>query len=97
MENDCKFQLLYLIYEIQSTYMKTRLSLTIDKKIIASAKKYANQNGISLSSLVENYLKALIKKDHSDENFSPKVKELMGSIKLPKDFDYKKELLESRS
>ena len=59
IENDCKFQLLYLIYDIKAKYMKTRLSLTIDKKIIASAKKYANQNGISLSSLVENYLKEL--------------------------------------
>lgn len=97
MENDYKFQLLYLIYDIKATYMKTRLSLTIDKRIIESAKKYANQNGISLSYLVENYLKALIKKEYSDENFSPKVKELMGSIKLPKDFDYKKELSESRS
>lgn len=75
--------------------MKTRLSLTIDKKIIANAKKYAKQNGISLSSLVENYLKALIKKEYSDDNFSPKVKELMGSIKFPNDFDYKKELSDS--
>ena len=77
--------------------MKTRLTLTIDKRIIESAKKYSNQNGISLSYLVENYLEVLIKKEHSDDNFSPKVKELMGSIKLPKDFDYKKELSASRN
>jgi hypothetical protein len=97
VEIDCKFQLLYLIYGIIATYMKTRLTLTIDKRIIESAKKYSKKSGVSLSCLIENYLKALVTKEHIDDNFSPRVKELMGSIKLPKDFDYKKELSESRS
>jgi hypothetical protein len=77
--------------------MKTRLTLTIDKRIIESAKKYSKKSGVSLSCLIENYLKALVTKEHIDDNFSPRVKELMGSIKLPKVFDYKKELSESRS
>jgi hypothetical protein len=50
-----------------------------------------------LSGLIENYLKALVQKEAPHEDFSPKVKELMGSIKLPKDFDYKKELSEAIS
>lgn len=72
--------------------MSTKLTLTVEKEVIASAKVYAKQNGRSLSGLIENYLKALVQKVATHEDFSPKVKELMGSIKLPKDFDYKKEL-----
>lgn len=75
--------------------MIAKLTLTVEKEIIESAKIYAKLNGRSLSGLIENYLKALVNKEHSDENFSPKVKELMGSIKMPKDFDYKKELSEA--
>ena len=74
--------------------MTTKLTLTVEKDIIESAKVYAKQNGRSLSALIENYLKALVQKVDTDEDFSTKVKELMGSIKLPKDFDYKKELTE---
>jgi hypothetical protein len=80
-----------------NTYMTTKLTLTVEKDIIESAKVYAKQNGRSLSALIENYLKALVQKVDTDEDFSPKVKELMGSIKLPKDFDYKKELTEAIS
>jgi hypothetical protein len=77
--------------------MTTKLTLTVKKDIIESAKLYAKQNGRSLSALIENYLKALVQKEKTEEEFSPKVKELMGSIKLPKDFDYKKELTKSLS
>ena len=74
--------------------MTTKLTLTVEKDVIESAKLYAKQNGRSLSALIENYLKALVQKENHEEDLSPKVKELMGSIKLPKGFDYKKELTE---
>jgi hypothetical protein len=77
--------------------MITKLTLTVEKGVIESAKVYAKQNGRSLSALIENYLKALIQKADTDEDFSPRVKELMGCIKLPKDFDYKKELTDAIS
>lgn len=77
--------------------MATKLTLSVEKQVIESAKVYAKQNGRSLSALIENYLKALVQKETTHEDFSPKVKELMGSIKLPKDFDYKKELSEAIS
>lgn len=75
--------------------MTTKLTLTVEKDIIESAKIYAKQNGRSLSPLIENYLNALVQKENPKDDLSPKVKELMGSIKLPKDFDYEKELTES--
>ena len=39
--------------------MTTKLTLTIEDKVIISAKKYARNKGKSLSNLVENYLKSI--------------------------------------
>jgi Family of unknown function (DUF6364) len=72
--------------------MTTKLTLTIDDSVIAIAKKYAKQNGKSLSDIVENYLMSLLSKGNTEENISPNILKLMGSIKLPDNFDYKKEL-----
>jgi len=77
--------------------MNTKLTLTIEQELIVLAKKYAKNKGRSLSDLVENYFKVLTKsldKDSDSIEISPKVKALMGSIKLPDDFDYKKALSE---
>jgi len=72
--------------------MTTKLTLTIDDSVIAIAKKYAKQNGKSLSDIVENYLMSLSSTGNTEENISPSILKLMGSIKLPDNFDYKKEL-----
>ena len=72
--------------------MTTKLTLTIDDSVIAIAKKYAKQNGKSLSDIVENYLLLLSSKGKTEENISPSILKLMGSIELPDNFDYKKEL-----
>jgi hypothetical protein len=72
--------------------MTTKLTLTIDDSVIAIAKKYAKQNGKSLSDIVENYLLSLSSKGNTEENISPSILKLMGSIKLPDNYDYKKEL-----
>ena len=72
--------------------MTTKLTLTIEDKVISSAKKYAQSKGKSLSHLVENYLKSISAKEVDDPAILPKVSKLMGVIKLPKDFDYKSEL-----
>jgi hypothetical protein len=39
--------------------MTTKLTLTMEDKVIDSAKKYARQKGKSLSDIVENYLKSI--------------------------------------
>lgn len=72
--------------------MTTKLTLTIDDSVIALAKKYAKQNGKSLSDIVENYLLSLSSKGNTEENISPSILKLMGSIELPNNYDYKKEL-----
>jgi len=74
--------------------MNTKLTLTIDKKIIKLAKDYAKEKNRSLSDIIENYLKILTKEEHKKKNdkINPIVKSLKGSFKMPKNLDYKKEL-----
>ena len=73
--------------------MNTKLTLTMEQTVIENAKKYAKNKDRSLSSLIENYLKALTKEsDTNDGELTPIVKSLKCSFTAPKDFDYKKEL-----
>ena len=71
--------------------MNTKLTLTMDPMIIEQAKKYAKQQGRSLSDLIENYLKAVVMPiEVAKLDLPPTVKSLKGAFKLPADFDYKK-------
>lgn len=74
--------------------MITKLTLTIDAEVVKSAKEYAKMKEKSLSQVVESYLKSVVSHatDTSTQSLSPKVKKLMGAVKLPKAFDYKKSL-----
>ncbi len=71
--------------------MATKLTLTVEKSIIDRAKSYAKKSGRSLSELIENYLQTITDENHTSD-ISPKLKNLIGSVKLPEDFDEKKEL-----
>ena len=72
--------------------MTTKLTLTVERDIIELAKSYANKKGRSLSDLIENYLKTLVQKEKNVVDFSPTIKKLRGSVKAPKNFNYKSEL-----
>lgn len=75
--------------------MTTKLTLTIEQDVIKTAKIYAHKKGRSLSELIENYLRTLTDKEKDAEELSPRVKRLVGAVKLPKNFDYKKALEEA--
>ncbi len=70
--------------------MTTKLTLTVEKDIIERAKVYAKNTGRSLSELIESYLDSITQTSVNDA--SPKLKKIVGSVKLPKNFDEKKEL-----
>jgi hypothetical protein len=76
--------------------MTTKLTLTIEDKVIHMAKNYANAHNQSLSSMVENYLRALTapgqRKPHEH---TPRVTRLKGIIQLPEDFNNKKAMAEA--
>ena len=71
--------------------MTTKLTLTVEKDVIERAKLYAKGSGRSLSEIIEQYLDT-ITQENSNQKISPKLKKLIGVVKLPKDFDEKKEL-----
>ncbi len=72
--------------------MTTKLTLTIDDAVINAAKLYAQSRGKSLSHLIENYMKSLAAENYKEEQISPAVLKLKGALKMPDNFDYKKEL-----
>jgi len=74
--------------------MTSKLTLTVEKNIIEKAKKYAKNTGRSLSELIENYLESIVEEPQSEYKLSPKLKKIVGKVKLPKDFDEKAELEE---
>lgn len=72
--------------------MDSKLTLKLDKAVIEQAKIYAKKQGVSLSSIVENYLALITNKKKSKEiEISPFVKSISTPIQLPEDFDNKKE------
>lgn len=75
--------------------MTTKLTLTINDDVIRAAKNYARIKEKSLSSLVENYLKSLATTVEKKPFLSPEILKLKGKLKLPRNFDYKKELSEA--
>lgn len=78
--------------------MDSKLTLNVDKDLARKAKIYARSRGRSLSDLVESYFKILISKsDDAEYDLSTKVKSLLGSIKVPEDFDYKADIQDQLS
>ena len=73
--------------------MDAKLTLNMDRDIAEKAKAYARSKGRSLSDLVEDYLKFLTSsRNEEDPDLTPRVRSVFGSIKVPKDMDYKKDL-----
>ncbi len=72
--------------------MTTKLTLTVEKGIIEKAKSYAKKTGRSLSGLIESYLEEVVQENDDPEKVSPRLKKIIGAVKLPADFDEKEEL-----
>ncbi len=68
--------------------MDSKLTLKLKNNIIEKAKLYAKKQNISLSRLIENYLKTVTKNEGNNINISSLVKSLTGVIKLD-DTNYK--------
>jgi predicted solute-binding protein len=60
--------------------METKLTLKLDKAVIQSVKKYAQNNNKSLSKLVEQYFRKLVSEDEERTKYSPLVEELSGVV-----------------
>jgi len=71
--------------------MNTKLTLRLDNKVISKAKKYAKERNTSLSKMIESYLDAVTRKNISGIEITPLVKSLSGVIKLPADYQHRKD------
>ncbi|MCX8490069.1 MAG: DUF6364 family protein [Cyclobacteriaceae bacterium] len=72
--------------------MNAKLTLSIDSKVIASAKRVSKKRGQSISRMVEDYLKNVAASSHSGKT-KRSILELRGmGGSVPNNFDYKKEL-----
>ena len=75
--------------------MDAKLTLILNKYVIDKAKEYASSHKKSLSRLIESYLKTLIDSEKTpsvtDFKISPFVKSMQTGVKIPADYDYKKD------
>ena len=79
--------------------MNTKLTLIIKKEVIERTKEYANEKGLNLSEMVENYFKFVTakRKKITEKQRSSKVEKLRGIIKTDEKIDYKQILAEELS
>ena len=72
--------------------MNKKLTLSLDETIIEKAKQFASEQNESLSGIVEGYLLAITSAEKQETiEITPTVKELLGSVPVSDDFDYRKE------
>ena len=71
--------------------MDKKLTLSLNKRVIEKAKKYAKQHSTSLSRMIETYFDSLTSQQNDSDEIetTPLVKSLCGVIELPEDFNYK--------
>ena len=73
--------------------MTTKLTLSVDDRLVKKAKQYARQNGKSLSGMITEYLGEITGVHEKKQvRLHAKVVRLAGKVKLPSKFNYKKEV-----
>ncbi len=72
-----------------------KLTLSVDKRVVARAKRYAKKRGTSVSRIVENYLDSVTSSSKASKNSpTPVLDALRGSLKSGSIEDYHKYLEE---
>ncbi len=73
--------------------MTTNLTIELDNNLLESLNQYAKSRGRTVSEILEGQLRKLVQ-IQSKRKTTPVSSKLCGVVKLPKDFDYKKEMEE---
>jgi hypothetical protein len=60
--------------------MEAKLTLKLDRAVIDSAKVYAGKNRKSLSKLVEDFFRSLVRDDNVQKKYPPLIESLSGFI-----------------
>lgn len=69
--------------------MLTKLTLSVDGRVISRAKRYAQRQGTSVSKLVERMLDAAATTREPTDSATPVLAELRGSLKAGSIKDYR--------
>lgn len=75
--------------------MNTKLTLSVDREIIERAKIFAKKSNRSLSEIIETYLDRISTPETMSD--SSDLKDLIGIISLPTDFDEKAAIRDLRA
>ena len=75
--------------------MTTNLTIELDNNLLESLNQYAKSRGRTVSEILEGQLRKLVQ-IQSKRKTTPVSSKLRGVVKLPKDFDYKKEMEEMK-
>lgn len=71
--------------------MNAKLTLNLDAKVIAAAKRISKSKGLSLSRLIENYLRNISdSKSREKKSLVDKLAGILGDV--PLDIDYKSDI-----
>ena len=70
----------------------SKLTLSVDDRVVASAKRYAKQHGLSVSAIVEAYLAAVANAEVLAERDAPILRSVRGSLKKADLKEYRKHL-----
>ena len=79
----------YLYKVLNSDTMKARLNITIEESLLKNVKYFAEEHNTSVSELVENYFKMIVK-PKKKKSLSELIKELP-KPKLEENFNWKEE------
>lgn len=69
----------------------SKLTLSIDERVVKRAKRFAARQGVSVSRLVESYLE-LVSRPSRDEEPTPILGRLRGALRGVDELDYRRYL-----
>ena len=72
--------------------MNNDLTIQLDDNLIHAAEIYARRKNVSLSKMIESYLRLIVFDkipNKEDDDITPLVKSLSGVIEAPHNYDYK--------
>ena len=69
-----------------------KLTLSVDRTVISRAKRYAKQQGVSVSAMVEAYLAAVAEPSSPVTRKTPILRSLRGTLKAADPAEYGKHL-----
>jgi len=76
--------------------MNTKLTLSLNQKIVEAAKEIAKKRNTSLSKIVEEYFYKLMNSNKSVEEIDPDITSMIGKFKMKDDREYKTIINEER-